>query len=31
MLSKVVPPNVRAKIYMAAVVAKQYNPDVKVL
>lgn len=31
MLSKVGPPNVRAKIYMAAVVAKQHNPDVKAL
>ncbi|ADZ92967.1 IS110 family transposase [Marinomonas mediterranea] len=31
MLSKVGPANVRAKIYMAAVVAKQHNPDVKAL
>lgn len=31
MLSKVGPPNIRAKIYMAAVVAKQHNPDVKAL
>ena len=31
MLSKVALPNVRAKIYMAAVVTKQYAPDVKVL
>ena len=30
-LSKVGPANVRAKIYMAAVVAKQHNPDVKAL
>jgi transposase len=30
-LSKVGPPNIRAKIYMAAVVAKQHNPDVKAL
>jgi len=30
-LSKVGPARVRAKIYMAAVVAKQHNPDVKAL
>ncbi|QUX95463.1 hypothetical protein C0J08_08515 [Marinomonas sp. CT5] len=28
-VSKVGPPNVRAKIYMAVVVVKQHNPDVK--